>query len=73
MLYAFFCVGAETQPARSGIFLYQRGQAGLENGNIALFEAINLIFVDVYTQDIISNLRHAGACDKANVPGSIDG
>jgi hypothetical protein len=42
------------------------------DGNLAAIEHIDLARIDVHAQDIVADLRQAGAGDQADIPGTVN-
>jgi hypothetical protein len=55
------------------LLLHDGFEAGLEEGDLALFEAGDLGGVDVGAEDVVADVGEAGADDEADVAAADDG
>ncbi len=70
MLDALRGVGGELEAAGGGVALEERIEAGLVDGHFALVQSLDLVRVDVDTNDMITRLGEAGTRDEAHVAGA---
>jgi len=67
-----FHVSGEFQATRLGVCLYQVIKARLINRDFTFIQAIDLVFVNINSKNIVTDLCQVGARDQTHIPGSIN-
>ena len=63
-------IGGELQPTSGVVIAYQVFQAGFINGNLALLQTLDLVRIDIHTDDVMANLRQHGALHQSDIAGT---